>query len=171
MIERLNVWTRERTPFLTDTNSAAIHTSELGLECAPTALVERSSRLFFDAVAGRWPWLDDIVLMLMIPLRDSRALMQQAPRWDELPKLLSRTPPGIYILRPASYFQFDDSVRLIAPMEDLPNALPGTYAEFRCWKNERHSPTEGWARDVRLVRIPPPPHDGGGGAGYNELLK
>lgn len=152
-MQRLEAWTRERAPLLTDSDSADIHTSELGLELPPTALVDRSSRLFFEAVAARWSWLDGVVLMLMIPLRDSRDLAHEAPRWRELPKLLSRTPPGFYLLRPASHFQFDDSIRLIAPMEDVPNPSPGTHAEFRCWKNERHSPSQGWARDVRLVSI------------------
>lgn len=146
---RLERWVLETASSLTDSNSDDIHTDELGIES--DNVLETSLRVFAEIVEARWPCLDGIVLMLMVPLRDSRPL-RFAPHWRHVPKLLSQTPPSFYILRPRSYFQPDDSTRLVSPVEGMPSLPQGSFAEFRCWR-KRLSPSEPWARDVRIVSI------------------
>jgi hypothetical protein len=150
MAARLEQWVRETESSLTESNSDDIHTNELGIE--PNEVVGTSLQVFAEIVEAGRPYLEGIVLMLMIPLRDSRPL-RFAPHWRRVPKLLSQTPPSFYILRPRSYFQPDDSTRLVSPVEGVPGLPSGSFAEFRCWKNERLSPSEPWARDIRIVSI------------------
>lgn len=150
-LRHLQRWTRAHASRVTDRESVDIHTSALGLDLPPTALVAACRQLFDDVVHARWPWLNDLLLMMLLPLRNTRAPHLVAPTWEEVPRMLGRTPPGFYLLRHVAYLQFDDAIRVTAPMDPMATNSPHTYAEFRCWKSPNRSPSTGWCRDILLL--------------------
>ena len=150
-LRHLQRWTRVHASRVTDRESVDIHTSDLGLDLPPKALVAACRQLFDDVVHARWRWLDDLLLMMLLPLRNTRAPHLVAPPWDEVPRMLGRTPPGFYLLRHVAYLQFDDAIRVTAPMDPMATNSPHTYAELRCWKSTNRSPSTGWCRDIVIL--------------------